>query len=171
MNRKVLMLIIYISLVQNLFSNSLFDELKNAQQNSEMIYGDSNALSISAGMFNDYSFNTFSIIIPLGNIYKIKPEIGIIYSRNEDIAGHIKISFQLGSPPSSNKTRIYGGPRVECNIPYTDISVGGFGGLEFFVNEFSSSYLEFGGLGTINSTNSDHTGFGTFFTGGLNFYL
>lgn len=177
MTKKIILAIIILLYSIEVYSISLADELKEAQKNSEEIYGDKLALSICDGMYTDYSYNTVSLIIPIGPIYRIKPEIGIIYD-SEDISGKLKFSLQIGSPPSSEKIRLYGGPLIDLNSTLDDnifdhavLSLGGCGGAEFYINELSSCFLEFGGSSPIYENKNTLYGFGTFFTGGINFYL
>lgn len=177
MIKKFTIAIILLFCSLKVFSISLEDELKEAQKKSELKYGEKLALSACAGMYTEYSYNTISFIIPVGKIYKLKPEIGIIYDSKE-ISSKSKFSVQIGSPPSSDKIRIYGGPFIELNTTLDNdffdssvLSLGGFGGSEIYVNELSSFFIEFGGSSPLFENKKTLYGFGSFFTGGLNFYL
>ena len=154
--------------------NPIFsDELSEARDG--IIKGDTVALSINTGIFSNSSFYTLLLSLPVTNVLRIEPILGI----NESLA-QLSVSYGLrlhmGPPPSGKDFRCYGGMENVFihSLKYGGVMQGmgiyGFGGVSFFISPQLTLDMEFGG-GKVIILNENPSMDGPFFRGGLKYFL
>lgn len=167
----IICLIGYFSVFADGFTPQDIEELETAGQ-EEVFGGGINASLIGTMYYNAYSLG-IGTGFQAGSIARITAEVQILLKDSyEGLMINAGVSF--GAPPSNNTIRIYGGPQASF-VFFLDESfqagLGGKGGMEFFVNHLTASFIEFGGIAPLYSSNTSHKMQSFFFCGGFRLFL
>ncbi len=139
----------------------------------EVMYGE----GISVSTFGTLYYNTHSIGIGAGF------QAGKVARITVDVQSLLRDSYEgiiintgafFGVAPSINSARIYGGPQVSFSIikdKSLQISLGGKGGCELFVNPHASVFFEVGAIAPVYRSSDTYKLQSVLLGGGFRFFF